>query len=196
MIERGICYLTMCERDYPKRLAFAFLSDLRSEFESHLFAEHGDLWEQHVDSVRRPYAFIKFGAAPEREAAHCARAACSPHATASRPASPPDRVIQRKRREYEDMSSQGNVQRLNDTLYDVHNVMRDNLQHVLKRGKKLDRARTHPRVGFPTLPGGQDGARLHSPSPASRRCRAGCYPPSPPLPSPPLLPLALADRGV
>lgn len=62
MIERGVCYLTMCERDYPKRLAFAFLADLRSELESHLFAEHGDLWEQHIDAVRRPYAFIKFGA--------------------------------------------------------------------------------------------------------------------------------------
>lgn len=63
-----------------------------------------------------------------------------PHRPLSATARAADRVIQRKRRDYEDMSSQGNVQRLNDTLYDVHNVMRDNLQHVLKRGKKLDRA--------------------------------------------------------
>jgi len=42
MIDNGICYLTLTEKTYPKRLAFLFLEEISREFEADLKAEHGD----------------------------------------------------------------------------------------------------------------------------------------------------------
>lgn len=42
MIEDGICYLTLTDKTYPKRLAFLFLEDISREFVLDLKAEHGD----------------------------------------------------------------------------------------------------------------------------------------------------------
>jgi hypothetical protein len=53
LIEAGVCYLTLCERGYPKKLAYQYLEDLQREF-------HHQNQDQ-VGTVARPYAFIKFG---------------------------------------------------------------------------------------------------------------------------------------
>ena len=42
MIEDGICYLTLTDKSYPKRLAFLFLEDVAKEFVEELTREHGD----------------------------------------------------------------------------------------------------------------------------------------------------------
>jgi vesicle transport protein SEC22 len=42
MIEDGICYLTLTDKSYPKRLAFLFLEDVAKEFVEELKREHGD----------------------------------------------------------------------------------------------------------------------------------------------------------
>lgn len=42
-----------CLRSYPKKLAFQYLEELAREF--------GRLYGSQVDTVQRPYAFIKFG---------------------------------------------------------------------------------------------------------------------------------------
>ncbi|XP_062604938.1 vesicle-trafficking protein SEC22b-like [Saccostrea cucullata] len=52
VIERGVCFLALCEQSFSKRLAFSFLEDLQTEFTSH--------YGQKVDSVSRPYSFIEF----------------------------------------------------------------------------------------------------------------------------------------
>lgn len=52
MIDKGICYLVLCERAFSKKLAFSFLEELQSEF----FVQYGN----RVNSVARPYAFIEF----------------------------------------------------------------------------------------------------------------------------------------
>lgn len=44
----------MCDRAYPKKLAFQYLEDLKNEFERVNGA--------HIETAARPYAFIKFGA--------------------------------------------------------------------------------------------------------------------------------------
>lgn len=54
IIEGHVCYLTMCDRAYPKKLAFQYLEDLKNEFERVNGA--------HIETAARPYAFIKFGA--------------------------------------------------------------------------------------------------------------------------------------
>eukprot|EP01119_Soliformovum_irregulare_P008999 TRINITY_DN22110_c0_g1_i1.p1 TRINITY_DN22110_c0_g1~~TRINITY_DN22110_c0_g1_i1.p1 ORF type:complete len:212 (+),score=43.43 TRINITY_DN22110_c0_g1_i1:88-723(+) len=52
LIQNDICYLTLCERSYPKKLAFGFLEELQKEFD----IQYGN----EVAAARRPYAFIKF----------------------------------------------------------------------------------------------------------------------------------------
>lgn len=53
IIEGRVCYLTMCDRAYPKKLAFQYLEDLKNEFER----VNGN----QIETAARPYAFIKFG---------------------------------------------------------------------------------------------------------------------------------------
>lgn len=53
VIEKGVCYLVLCEAGFPKKLAFAYLEDLQAEFHE----QHG----KKVQSVSRPYSFIEFG---------------------------------------------------------------------------------------------------------------------------------------
>lgn len=53
-IERGVCYLVLCESHFPKGNAFAFLEDIQREFD----AVHGS----EVDTQARPYACIAFEA--------------------------------------------------------------------------------------------------------------------------------------
>lgn len=43
----------MCDRAYPKKLAFQYLEDLKNEF------ERG--YGNQIETAARPYAFIKFG---------------------------------------------------------------------------------------------------------------------------------------
>ncbi|MBA0658682.1 hypothetical protein Goklo_010866 [Gossypium klotzschianum] len=52
IIEGRVCYLTMCDRSYPKKLAFQYLEDLKNEFERVNGAQ--------IETAARPYAFIKF----------------------------------------------------------------------------------------------------------------------------------------
>jgi vesicle transport protein SEC22 len=42
MIDNGICYLSLTEKSYPKRLAFLFLEEICRDFETDLRTEHGD----------------------------------------------------------------------------------------------------------------------------------------------------------
>lgn len=53
LIEKGVCYLVLCEGSFPKKLAFAYLEDLQGEFHE----QHG----RKVPTVSRPYSFIEFG---------------------------------------------------------------------------------------------------------------------------------------
>jgi hypothetical protein len=53
IIEGRVCYLTMCDRSYPKKLAFQYLEDLKNEFEK--------VNGSQIETAARPYSFIKFG---------------------------------------------------------------------------------------------------------------------------------------
>ncbi|CAN0198565.1 unnamed protein product, partial [Hapterophycus canaliculatus] len=60
MIEQGICYLTLAEKGYPKRLAFLYLEEIHQEFVGELRQDYGEDWRNKVETAARPYAFIKF----------------------------------------------------------------------------------------------------------------------------------------
>ncbi|PIA40343.1 hypothetical protein AQUCO_02500201v1 [Aquilegia coerulea] len=101
IIEGHVCYLTMCDRSYPKKLAFQYLEDLKNEFEK--------VDGSQIETAARPYAFIKF-----------------------------DAFIQKTKKLYLDTRTQRNLAKLNDELYEVHQIMTRNVQEVLGVGEKLD----------------------------------------------------------
>ncbi|KAK9154122.1 hypothetical protein Sjap_001602 [Stephania japonica] len=101
IIEGRVCYLTMCERSYPKKLAFQYLEDLKNEFEKVAGGQ--------IETAARPYQFIKF-----------------------------DTFIQKTKKLYLDTHTQRNIAKLNDELYEVHQIMTRNVQEVLGVGEKLD----------------------------------------------------------
>lgn len=101
IIEGRVCYLTLCDRSYPKKLAFQYLEDLKNEFEK----VNGN----QIETAARPYAFIKF-----------------------------DTFIQKTKKMYLDTRTQRNLAKLNDELYEVHQIMTRNVQEVLGVGEKLD----------------------------------------------------------
>ncbi|XP_060940008.1 vesicle-trafficking protein SEC22b-A [Limanda limanda] len=52
VIAQGVCFLTLCEASFPKRIAFTYLEDLQNEFH--------DQYGKKVAKVTRPYSFIEF----------------------------------------------------------------------------------------------------------------------------------------
>lgn len=53
IIEQDACFLTLCDRNFNKKLAYSFLEDLSQEF----YAQFG----HKINTATRPYAFIEFG---------------------------------------------------------------------------------------------------------------------------------------
>lgn len=51
--ENDVCYLTLCDGSYPKKLAYSFLEELKKEFD----VQHGS----EVAKTKRPFAFELFG---------------------------------------------------------------------------------------------------------------------------------------
>mmetsp|Transcript_22031 Transcript_22031/g.61143 ORF Transcript_22031/g.61143 Transcript_22031/m.61143 type:complete len:218 (+) Transcript_22031:471-1124(+) len=101
IIEGGVCYLTLCERGYPKKLAYQYLEELQQEFST--------LYGPQVETVARPYAFIKF-----------------------------DTFIQKTRKLYLDTRTQRNLSKLSEDIAEVHQIMTRNIQEVLGQGERLD----------------------------------------------------------
>eukprot|EP00238_Polyblepharides_amylifera_P013561 CAMPEP_0196588578 /NCGR_PEP_ID=MMETSP1081-20130531/60996_1 /TAXON_ID=36882 /ORGANISM="Pyramimonas amylifera, Strain CCMP720" /LENGTH=167 /DNA_ID=CAMNT_0041911109 /DNA_START=459 /DNA_END=962 /DNA_ORIENTATION=- len=101
LIEGGVCYLTLCDRGYPKKLAYQYLEELQREF----FSQN----QSQIETVARPYAFIKF-----------------------------DTFIQKTKRLYLDTRTQRNLNKMNEELAEVQQIMTRNIQEVLGQGEKLD----------------------------------------------------------
>ena len=111
IIEGLIVYLTLTSKSFPKRLAFLYLADLHTHFRRFVELQHGDQWESYIATIDRPYAFIKF-----------------------------DKEIQRLRRDYGDPNSKQSMSKLNSDLMEVQSIMKKNIQDVLGRGDRLERA--------------------------------------------------------
>ncbi|KAL8670506.1 MAG: hypothetical protein Q9168_004958 [Polycauliona sp. 1 TL-2023] len=54
MISSSLCFLTICDRSYPRKLAFTYLSDLATEFTTTYSSQ------QYLSPSCRPYAFVEF----------------------------------------------------------------------------------------------------------------------------------------
>merc|ERR1719487_3023491 len=112
-IAEGVVYMVLCERSYPKKLAFAFLEDIHKCFQEELKREFGTRsgvdYRSHIDTIEKPYYFIKF-----------------------------DRTIQKKRVEYRDPNSTKALAKLNESLTEVSSIMRQNIDDMLHRGENLE----------------------------------------------------------
>lgn len=127
IIEGRVCYLTMCDRSYPKKLAFQYLEDLKNEFEK----VNGN----QIETAARPYAFIKFGMVPEFTWQHYFKL----YFLITYVSFFLDTFIQKTKKLYMDTRTQRNLAKLNDDLYEVHQIMTRNVQDVLGVGEKLER---------------------------------------------------------
>ena len=54
MIQDQLCFLTICDQSYPRKLAFTYLSDLATEFTTTYSSS------QYLSPTCRPYAFVEF----------------------------------------------------------------------------------------------------------------------------------------
>ncbi|KAE8354776.1 Longin-like domain-containing protein [Aspergillus coremiiformis] len=54
LIQDDICFLCICDRSYPRKLAFTYLADLATEFTTTYSSA------QHQSPTLRPYAFVEF----------------------------------------------------------------------------------------------------------------------------------------
>lgn len=101
----------------------AYPKRLAFNYLEELQKEFNLLYANEVDAATRPYAFIKF-----------------------------DAFIQKTKRLYMDIRAQRNVNKLNEDLSAVQNIMMTNIQELLGRKDKLDsarRARAHWRCEAP-----------------------------------------------
>ena len=112
LIEGILVFLTLTQRDFPKRNVFAYLSELSDTFKRYLQLKStsGD-WETAVATIDRPYAFIQF-----------------------------DKEIQRVRKKYSDLGNTKNMSKINEELLEVQGIMKKNIQDVLGRGDRLEKA--------------------------------------------------------
>jgi len=116
LLRDGICYLTLTESSYPKRLAFLYLDEVADGFTQELHEEYGGAWKSRIETAARPYEFIKL-----------------------------DTFLKRKQKEFLDPSTRENTSKLNEDLQDIHSIMKKNIQEVLNRGEKLDQIRVDSR---------------------------------------------------
>lgn len=111
MVRESLCYLTMTESSYPKRMAFLYLDDVADAILTELVNEFQEDWRSQVDQTARPFRFIHY-----------------------------DPIIQRKQREYRDARGGGgnNNNKLQEDLSEIQSIMRMNIDEILNRGEKLD----------------------------------------------------------
>ncbi|KAK8806670.1 hypothetical protein WA538_000765 [Blastocystis sp. DL] len=110
IIDENLCFLTLTEKNLSKRTIFAYLDDVKNTFLNYLQNEHKDEWRTVIATMARPYAFARF-----------------------------DKEIQQKRRQYDNQS--GNLDsynQINESLIDIQNIMRKNIDEVVQRVEKLD----------------------------------------------------------
>lgn len=119
-------YLVICDKAYPRKLAFSYLDELSKEFATSYGAK--------VETVRKPYAFVGFGAYRNDPAWSLL---FTPHV---------DTFMGKTTRLYQDTrtanaAGSSHLDKLNDDLQDVTRIMTKNMEELLWRGDSLDSKR-------------------------------------------------------
>eukprot|EP01017_Pseudomicrothorax_dubius_P031387 TRINITY_DN4000_c0_g1_i1.p2 TRINITY_DN4000_c0_g1~~TRINITY_DN4000_c0_g1_i1.p2 ORF type:complete len:256 (+),score=61.87 TRINITY_DN4000_c0_g1_i1:965-1732(+) len=109
-VVEGVIYLVLSDSKYPVKLANAYLDDVQSAFTEELKTAFGAMdYRNKIETIEKPYFFIKF-----------------------------ERVLKRKKAEFQDTGSKTNIERLKNDLTNVHNIMSQNIDLLLDREKNLN----------------------------------------------------------
>lgn len=110
-IASGVCFLGLFSRNYPPNVAFAYLEELRCLFMEELKREFGTGavdYQSHIDTVVRPYQFMRF-----------------------------ERQVVRTLADYRDPSSSKALSKVYADLTQVTRVLSGNIDEILSRGEAL-----------------------------------------------------------
>ena len=65
MVQDGVVYLTIAERNYPQKLAFLYLKDISECFTEELKNTYGTSsgvdYNSKIETIENSYSFLKFG---------------------------------------------------------------------------------------------------------------------------------------
>jgi len=110
VIRDNLCFLTLTETSYPKRLAFLFLEEVAHALFEELMNQNSQQSPSTViDSVSRPYALIQY-----------------------------DTLLAKYQRDFADPTTKQNSSKLSQDLSDITSIMKRNIEQVLDRGEKLE----------------------------------------------------------
>ncbi|GFE54769.1 synaptobrevin family protein [Babesia ovis] len=110
IVEDGIAYMTAVPSSYPKKLAFLYLADVCTEFSKELSMQLGSQSvPETISSITKPYSFMSF-----------------------------DRKIHKIKANFKDPNSSKALNMINNSLNEVTNIMRRNIDEILQRGENLD----------------------------------------------------------
>ncbi|KAG4302859.1 hypothetical protein PCK1_000802 [Pneumocystis canis] len=118
-IDNNVCYLCICDKSYPRKLAFSYLDEISKEF-----------WKTYGNDAMklslRPYAFVQFGLIMNSYGFSFFDLIV-------------DIFIQRTVRLYLAPRASSNLDKLNNELQDVTRAMTKNIEDLIYRGHGLDR---------------------------------------------------------
>ena len=139
MTRESLCFLTLAEARYPKRLAFLYLDEICDLILGELVKEFGnhvstivdwwqDVWLVPVLAMFDwPMSRFLFNLKWRNEVDQTARPFRFIHY---------DPLIQRKQKEFQDERQQRS--KLTDDLSEIQSIMKKNITDILDRGEKLD----------------------------------------------------------
>ncbi|CDW75785.1 synaptobrevin family protein [Stylonychia lemnae] len=111
MVQDGIVYLVIAEKNYPQKLAFLYLSEINDAFQDELrntYGTSGVDYNSKIETIENSYSFLKF-----------------------------EKVIAKKRKDFRDSNATENINKLNQELLDVSKIMSENFEMILNRGGNL-----------------------------------------------------------
>ena len=109
VIRDNLCFLTLTESSYPKRLAFLFLEEVAHALWEELRKQNPENPRLVIDAASRPYALIQY-----------------------------DTLLSKYQRDFADPTTQQNSSKLSQDLSDITTIMKKNIEQVLDRGEKLE----------------------------------------------------------
>lgn len=130
LIAQGVCYLTLCEASFPKKMAFEYLEDLRKKF----YDQYGEA----VPTVTRPYSFTEFGKTEvehllsHRDMALITFSKKNEHFYCILHVVPGTR-IQKEKKPAVSSTLRRTLANINKELDDIQKIMAENIDEVLQR---------------------------------------------------------------
>lgn len=127
LIENGVIYLVLTEKQFSRRLAFLYLDELKNEFES--------LYAARVNTVSRPYAFIEFDNFIQR----CKKSYTDSRATANLANTGSSGSADGSGFSQQSASRRQNagLTKVSSELADVQRIVVQNINDILQRGEAL-----------------------------------------------------------